>query len=309
MTLLESFLAPYVIYLLLAGALSFGVAAGFERLFSPGPRTRVWLYAGALTLPFVTYISYLIHVANTCRVYGTGTGLLICVLAARYWLPLGGVTCLLFSGYVLVQWRRLRPLKRGTAAWADPQAHARVQMLLGRLGLCREPEVFLLDTIYPLAYVKGFRRPVIYLSRGLVEILDDQELQAVLAHEAAHIAGGDNALNLVLLFRELAFFSPFAHLAYAAFSQAKEEAADALAASRTGLQDALASAIVRVTKRTDGLRRCARMHLAESHLVRPAGPLARVRYLLDDGARHRSRYICLVLPAFALTVVLLSVLC
>ncbi len=309
MTLLEAFLAPYLIYLLLAGALSFGVAACSEKLFAPGPRTRVWLYAGALSLPFIGYIRYLVHVANSCRVYGTGTGPLICVLAARYWLPLGAVTALLLSGYILVQWRRLRPHAHRLVAWADPQAHARVQKLLERLRLCREPGVFLLDTIYPLAYVKGFRKPVIYLSRGLLEILDDQELQAVLAHEAAHIAGGDNALNLVWLFRELAFFSPFAHLAYAAFSQAREEAADALAASRTGLQDALASAIVRVTRRTEGLRHCARLYLAESHLVRPAGPVVRVKYLLSDGARHRSSWMSLVLPAFALMLLLLSVLC
>ncbi|MEW6081361.1 MAG: M56 family metallopeptidase [Bacillota bacterium] len=309
MIFLESFLAPYIIYLLLASALSLGVAVGFDKLFSPGPRTRVWLYAGTLFLPFVTYIRYLMHAAYTCRVNGTVTQALICVLAARYWLLLGTITSLLFSGYLLFRWHRLKAPGRSAAPWADPQAYARVRMLIGRLGLQREPGVFLLDTIYPLAYVKGYTRPVIYLSRGLLEILDDQELQAVLAHEAAHIVGGDNALNLALLFKELAFFSPFTHLAYARFSQAREEAADALAASRTGFHDALALAIIRVMKRTHGLKYCAQLRPAESYLVRPAGPVARVRRLLDDGARHRCRYMLLVPPVFGLTLGLLFVLC
>ncbi len=76
----------------------------------------------------------------------------------------------------------------------------------------------------------GIRRPYLIVSRGLLEGLDDEHLEAVLAHELAHFIRHDQYLNLVTLsIRSFLFFNPLVHLLCRAISQEQEMACDALA--------------------------------------------------------------------------------
>lgn len=76
----------------------------------------------------------------------------------------------------------------------------------------------------------GLRRPYLLVSRGLLEGLDDEHLEAVLAHELAHFSRRDQYLNLLIMaLRSFLFFNPLVHLLCRAISQEQEMACDAMA--------------------------------------------------------------------------------
>jgi Zn-dependent protease with chaperone function len=55
--------------------------------------------------------------------------------------------------------------------------------------------LYMVDEIVPYAFSIG--RKTIALSRGIVEIMDDEELKGIIAHEIAHIAKGDTIARLI----------------------------------------------------------------------------------------------------------------
>jgi hypothetical protein len=98
------------------------------------------------------------------------------------------------------------------------------------------------------AFTAGLWRPRIFVAQELQDVLDDAQLQAVLAHEAAHVIRRD-PLRLSLL-RFLActlFYIPaLRRLADDLADEAEIDADDAAAASGTAL--VLASAILRLAE-------------------------------------------------------------
>lgn len=134
------------------------------------------------------------------------------------------------------------------------------------------PEIRLRETDTPLAYTMSWTGdPVLVVSTGLFETLTDDEAEAVLAHELAHLANGDLRLMswvLVPLVAAEEFYAPMADgntdprvlpwlaigrvgtasakLGVGLFSRGREFAADRAAAVATGEPAALASALERL---------------------------------------------------------------
>ncbi|MDZ4230328.1 MAG: M56 family metallopeptidase, partial [Dehalococcoidales bacterium] len=93
----------------------------------------------------------------------------------------------------------------------------------------------------------------IVLSRALVLMLDDEELEGLLAHELGHIKRKDTLFGVVVgASRRLLAFSPFAQTACRSFSHAQEEATDDLAIRTSGRPLALASCLVKACRLTQG---------------------------------------------------------
>ncbi|MEP7167431.1 MAG: M56 family metallopeptidase [Candidatus Woesebacteria bacterium] len=70
-----------------------------------------------------------------------------------------------------------------------------------------EGKVFLLENTKPFAYCFGFRRPKIFLSSGLLAVVNKKELEIILRHEKYHLEHQD---NFILLFaRIVESFFPF----------------------------------------------------------------------------------------------------
>ena len=81
----------------------------------------------------------------------------------------------------------------------------------------------------------GVVRPVVLLSRDFFRTMDEEELEAALAHEFAHIKRRDNGIALaVTLLRALTFFWPAAYVAIKQYLHEREKAADDLAVQTTG---------------------------------------------------------------------------
>lgn len=164
-----------------------------------------------------------------------------------------------------------------TAQAADD---TRVRGMLDRMALLagiRAPRVRIDDGAAPLSSTTVVLpgRPVVHVTTGLLERLDDPQLEALLAHEVAHVMHGDALLMSALagppsllietFFRALrasaldavilsAPFVPPAALMLAtsrSLSRYRELAADRVAALLTGSPAAVAAAVIAVD---EGLR-------------------------------------------------------
>lgn len=127
----------------------------------------------------------------------------------------------------------------------------------------------------PQAFVLGYLRPTLFVSRGLLAAEHRAHLAAVLAHERAHVRRAD-ALRSLIATAGLAFHLPWiARALHDRLARAQEMAADFDAARAVGDRSQIAQALV---------------HLARAQLQAPRGALAfgasdvelRVRGLLDD---------------------------
>ncbi len=195
------------------------------------------------------------------------------------------------TGLVFVA-QELVPLLMRDRAWqrAPRDAHprldaARAAVVPGfqALGVDRPPPVRCAHTRAPVAALVGLRAPEIVVSAGLLDALDDRQLEALLAHELAHAARGGNArLTLLWILRALQALNPAALIAFRQVVEAEEAACDALAARATGRPADLASVLLAV-ERLDGADRLAADASGQAN-ARHSLLRRRVRLLLDGVA-------------------------
>lgn len=127
-------------------------------------------------------------------------------------------------------------------------ARADMPPALGTIArrLALADRVDIADFREPLAFCYGLVRPRLMVSTGLVQLLDDDELEAVLRHEAAHLRHFD-PLRIVAT-RSIAFalaFMPFSAGLRDAYLCARELRADRIAVTAMGDALPLASALQR----------------------------------------------------------------
>jgi Zn-dependent protease with chaperone function len=93
---------------------------------------------------------------------------------------------------------------------------------------CGLPQVpILLCCNHTIVFTHGLFRPRVWLSSGLLRELDDDELEAVLRHEAYHLRARDPLKILVVRFlKRTLFFVPLARDLFDAYWVEKEIAAD-----------------------------------------------------------------------------------
>lgn len=141
------------------------------------------------------------------------------------------------------------------------------------------PELVVVPSCAGGAYVVGTRRPTLVVGADLLDQLDAEELEGVLAHELAHIKRRDNLVAATLgTVRDLVFFVPGGGWAVAQLHRERERAADQLAVRITGKPGALASGLLRTIELSgapDRTRACAA-------LVPPNTLVERVQDLVDD---------------------------
>ncbi|MWV38363.1 M48 family metalloprotease [Natrialba sp. INN-245] len=173
----------------------------------------------------------------------------------------------------------------GTTGTLATERHPEIATMARRLSQqadISEPEVRIVNRRRPESYALGGRsNGTIVITRGVVRALEDEEIEAVLAHEVSHLANGDGRLVTLLLvpmlvaehlgsrerpafqfFHGLGVFAYVAHvvvwtvltavttaqlllcqLGVGFLSRGREFAADRAAAELTGSPGALASAL------------------------------------------------------------------
>lgn len=204
-------------------------------------------------------------------------------------LLLGAAGAILSVGFVSITWR-FCSIHRLLAQLSIPRQDERVQRILEALGsymAVRSPKIRLIETDYPVACLVGISRPEILLSSWMLENLDDAELEAVLAHELAHLKHLDNLLAwLMAWIKEGCFYLPIVHKTIAQFQRDREFFSDSRAIRTTNKPMALASALLKVWKQGQATNRPFLAQEAEAWFCEDAAVSleARVQRLLDSSA-------------------------
>lgn len=145
---------------------------------------------------------------------------------------------------------RIHSVRRSLESLSDlptrPDLEPMVQELASKLG-GPIPTTWMLEVNRPIAFVTGVRRPVLFISRWILEHFSDEELRVLIAHELAHLRHLDNLLAWldVILLRAFAFLPPLRRAWQESLAE-REEAADVVAAALTLRPLVLAHALVKV---------------------------------------------------------------
>lgn len=176
----------------------------------------------------------------------------------------------------------------------------RLQILCGRIGVARS--VRLLESALAVAPLTiGWLKPVILLPVGFANQLTPAEVEAVLAHELAHIARRDWFFNLIQAFIETIFYyHPAVWWISAVIRRERENACDDLALAATGNPLAFARALVQVQELA---KPAPALALAMSGNRRRT-LLERVRRILNQAPQQQHQ----VMEKITATVVLLALL-
>ncbi len=158
------------------------------------------------------------------------------------------------------------------------------------------PPVRFVELDQPVLFCTGIRHPQIIVSRGTLELLDPEELEAALAHEIAHLSARDPTASWSLMaVRTVLFFNPAVQVVARVMARDAEARADERAATAAD-RVALASALLKLFRTTfrPGAAAVPRTLPFASALAEPfrrARTLdveVRCRRLLDEGVlRHR----------------------
>jgi Zn-dependent protease with chaperone function len=173
-----------------------------------------------------------------------------------------------------------RARRAALAAIAAGEAPLDVVVLAGRLAARLQVPVPLVGVVARCpggAFVVGMRRPLIVVGQDLIERLDAEELEGVIAHELAHVKRRDNLVSSALgVLRDLTFFVPGGGWAVRQLHRERELAADRVAVSVTARPGALASGLLKV------LEDAPQRGHACAALAPSGGVVDRVRVLLQD---------------------------
>lgn len=277
--LLHDLIASFIVFVLVAGTSGYALVRILEAVLTLSARIRQLLYAAVMVLPLTTFVMDIAHWREVCVSYAAH---LIDALKLSLWPHGSGLTVLsmlVALGYA-AHWLIRNPFTRGNPPLSSIVGYReRVDRLLAEMGAAEHP-LRICRTSYPIACVVGLSKPTICLSHGVLEVMDDRELRAVLAHELAHIRGKDNLLNLtVWIVKHLTFFSPATYLTATRYAIAREEAADDLAAEMIGESADLASALVKIVRRASGY----------AHILQPVFGYS--SFLESELALHRAERI------------------
>ena len=218
---------------------------------------------------------------------GGGLSLLIgaCVRRLRdlYATPGGAAWAeagLILAGAVLAR-TALTALGQLRTAGQQALRHAHTARLAGHLESALGAVV--VEHPQPAAYCVAGRYPTVIVTTGAVAALDSGQLDAVLAHERAHLAGRHHALKAAArIGRQVLPFLPLLRDAEAQVARLAELHADDTAARTADAKELATALVVLATPTQDtpgpGLAAAATDVVQRVHrLLRPTEPLSRLR--------------------------------
>ena len=172
---------------------------------------------------------------------------------------------------------------RGGRAWRRAASRTRAWLRVARrIETAAGIPVYEVPIAAPMMALSGVLRPRLLVTRGVVEALTVEELQAGIAHEIGHFRAGDNLKRLAMRAApDVLVSTRTAADIEARWASAAEHDADRAGAADNETRCALASALVKIAKLTP-----LSTPIAEpiSTLVDGGDITSRVHRLLDDAA-------------------------
>ena len=210
------FLIPFSLLLSLGNALAPRHTSGTE--LQPAPYFQV----DAVSQPF-TYAPPVLSVATKTAVQGNA------LLEERIFLVIGLVWVLGFAVVVcswMVNWRRVRGILRSARHTVDGVEFAILNRLRERMGV-KSPVTLMLSDGSMEPGIVGIVRPTLVWPRGISERLDEGQIEAIIAHELAHVERRDNlTAALAMMGSALFWFHPLVPWLKARMLEARERACD-----------------------------------------------------------------------------------
>ncbi|MBI4300344.1 MAG: M56 family metallopeptidase [Chloroflexi bacterium] len=131
------------------------------------------------------------------------------------------------------------------APGACPRIDRLLESILQRTGGGKRPSVLFTPCEEVRCCVFGLGRAYILVSKGLLDALPDEHLEAVLAHEVAHVRRHDSRLaGILVVLRHVLFFNPLVPLLARRIACESEKATDRLAVQMSGKPVAYAESLV-----------------------------------------------------------------
>ena len=107
----------------------------------------------------------------------------------------------------------------------------------------------IVDRTEPLAMAVAGKEAHVLVSRGLLDALDREEVEAVAAHELMHLKHHDAEFKVVsTILSRVLFFDPFSKVFDPAVHREREYLADEMSGRSTGRPAALASALLKIAE-------------------------------------------------------------
>jgi len=131
---------------------------------------------------------------------------------------------------------------------SPPRADLAVSFLsLSRKMMVTNAELKVSRNTLPVSFAIDDHKPVVVISEKLLSLLKEDEVEAVLAHELAHVKNSDTALKaMVTAYKTALPQDPVIRLVEAAFHREREIVADETAARTTQKPLSLASALLKI---------------------------------------------------------------
>jgi GWxTD domain-containing protein len=195
---------------------------------------------------------------------------------APFWL----LGVLAFHLRALAGWIAARRLRRSGVCCAAAEWTARLERLGARIRLS-QPVALFESSLADAPLVIGYLRPVILMPVGLLAGLPAAQVEAILAHELAHISRQDYIVNLVQTFVEgLLFYHPAVWWISHVIRTERENCCDDVAVAVSGDAQQYAAALAALEQ-----NRFAAHELA---LAATGGSLVkRIRRILESPERSR----------------------
>ena len=167
-------------------------------------------------------------------------------LSAVFLLVLGGTSVVFVFQEVIPVVRDIFERKRGNPLLTMSSGNEItefVKRMSERLEI-EPPPVIVIDDSNPFIYAAGSTNHTLFLTSGLIDLLDSEQLKSAIIHELAHIARMSNAAKwMIFMLRILMFFNPIVLLVFRRIVQDDEHICDDITVSLTNSPLVLASTL------------------------------------------------------------------
>lgn len=206
---------------------------------------------------------------------------------------------LLLLGVWFARWRRIRAAVAASVPDVSSREWLRLAQLAAERGLSAPALRLSSGAVEPA--VIGVRRPVLLWPTGISARLTDAQVEAILAHELAHIARRDNLLALLHMgVQALFWFHPLVWFIGTRLVHERERACDEDVVRRSGQREAYAEGILRTCEH------CVESSLSCAAGVTGADLKARIAAIMRGALRSPLRVPQLALLIVASVVVLVT---
>lgn len=132
-----------------------------------------------------------------------------------------------------------------------PRVQEVVRRVVSKAGL-RMPRIGIVEDVEPKAFMVGGRgRAMLVFSIGLLETLNEEEIEAVAAHEIAHLENRDHIFEVAVnALKMVSFFNPFAYLMASKALREREMLADESGSRLIDCPAVLGKALIKVWEGT-----------------------------------------------------------